>query len=223
MIIEWNHHLFSGNTAHYPFHPRAVYVPEVTHLAEDPLTGYLTHMQHVGIDRAVVVQPEPYGDDHRLVLDCLRRAPDQLRATALFYPRDNDAPLKLAALVKQEPHIVAVRFHMHRGKEMYLDSFADAGVRNLWKAAADLDITVELHIGPNYARQAGEAIAAFPRVPVLIDHLAEAGLWQRGRICPCAGAGALRQRIDETLGRATLLRRSPSLCQRKTVCATRGR
>lgn len=173
MIIEWNHHLFSSDTRHYPFHPRAVYVPEVAHEPNDPLETYLAHLQRVGIDRAVVVQPEPYGDDHRLVLDCLRRAPDQLRATALFYPRDDDAPLKLAALVKQEPRIVAVRFHAHRGKEMYLHSFGDAGVRNLWRAAADLAIMVELHIGPNYAQQAGEAIAAFPDVPVLIDHLAE--------------------------------------------------
>ena len=173
MNIEWNHHLFSRNTAHYPLHSRAVYVPEVAHEPNDPLETYLAHLKRVGVDRAVVVQPEPYGDDHRLVLDCLRRAPDQLRATALFYPRDDDAPLRLAALVKQERRIVAVRFHAHRGKEMYLHSFADAGVRNLWRAAAELGIWIELHIGPNYAQQAGEAIAAFPGVPVLIDHLAE--------------------------------------------------
>jgi predicted TIM-barrel fold metal-dependent hydrolase len=56
---------------------------------------------------------------------------------------------------------------------MYLDSFADAGVRALWAKAGDLGMMVELHIGPNYAAQAAQAIAAFPGVPVLIDHLAE--------------------------------------------------
>ena len=173
MIIEWNHHLFSRDTTRYPFHDNAVYKPDADSLSDDPLGDYLAHMARIGIDRAVVVQPEPYGDDHRLVLDCLRRAPDQLRATALFYPKNDDAPLRLAQLVRQEPRIVAVRFHAHRGKEMYLDSFADEGVRNLWKAAGDLGLWVELHIGPNYAQQAGEAVAAFPHVPVLIDHLAE--------------------------------------------------
>ena len=43
----------------------------------------------------------------------------------------------------------------------------------MWKKAHDLDLVIELHIGPNYAQQAGEAIKAFPGCKVLIDHLAE--------------------------------------------------
>jgi L-fuconolactonase len=107
------------------------------------------------------------------VLDCLARDRAHLRAASLFLPKDPDAPRKLAALVAREPGIVATRFHAHRGKEQYLDSFADAGVRALWRQAADLGLIVELHIGPNYAAQAAEAIRAFPETPVLIDHLAE--------------------------------------------------
>jgi len=76
-------------------------------------------------------------------------------------------------LVRQEPRIVATRFHAHRGKETYLRSFADDGVRAIWKKAAALGLIVELHIGPNYARQAGDAIRAIPGSTVLIDHLAE--------------------------------------------------
>jgi predicted TIM-barrel fold metal-dependent hydrolase len=49
-------------------------------------------------------------------------------------------------------------------------------VRALWERAGELGLIVELHIGPNYAAQAGEAIRAYPAVPVLIDHLAEAKL-----------------------------------------------
>jgi predicted TIM-barrel fold metal-dependent hydrolase len=43
----------------------------------------------------------------------------------------------------------------------------------LWETAADLGLVVELHIGPNYARQAAARIIDFPDTPVLIDHLAE--------------------------------------------------
>jgi L-fuconolactonase len=46
-------------------------------------------------------------------------------------------------------------------------------VRALWRAAAELGLVVELHIGPNYAADVAPTIAAFPGVPVLIDHLAE--------------------------------------------------
>lgn len=171
MIVEWNHHLFSSDTVGYPWHPRATYIPQETH--DDPLAHYLHTMDERGVDRAVIVQPEPYGDDHTLVLDALAREPERLRATALFYPKDSDAPRKLEELVKCEPRIVAMRFHAHRGKEMYLDNFSDAGVRALWEKAAALGLIIELHIGPNYAAQTRDLITAFPETTVLIDHLSE--------------------------------------------------
>jgi predicted TIM-barrel fold metal-dependent hydrolase len=171
MIIEWNHHLFGSDQSRYPWHPRATYIPQDVHA--DPLAHYSQRMRDDGIDRAVVVQPEPYGDDHSLVLGALAKAPERLRASSLFYPKDPDAPRKLEDLVKSEPRIVATRFHAHRGKEMYLDSFSDAGVKALWAKAAELGLIVELHIGPNYAEQTRDLIKAFPGTPVLIDHLGE--------------------------------------------------
>ena len=172
-VIEWNAHIFSPDVQRYPFHPQAAYQPDVSAQPADPLAAYLKHLDREGVDRAVIVHPEPYGDDHALILDCLKREPDRLRGTSLFYPKDPEAPQKLIELIRQEPRIVATRFHAHRGKETYLDSFADTGVRALWKQAVDLNLIIELHIGPNYAQQAGEAIRAFPGCKVLIDHLAE--------------------------------------------------
>ncbi|MEZ4867341.1 MAG: amidohydrolase family protein [Caldilineaceae bacterium] len=173
MIIEWNAHMFSRDTARYPFHPRAAYVPDASRWAADPLAAYLEHMAAEGIDRAVLVHPEPYGDDHRLVLDCLAREPQRFLGTSLFYPRDADAPQKLTDLVRQEPKIIATRFHAHRGKTVYFEHFQEAGVRALWETAGKLGLVIELHIGPNYAREAAELIRAYPAFPVLIDHLAE--------------------------------------------------
>jgi L-fuconolactonase len=173
MVIEWNAHMFSRDTRRYPFHPQAAYVPSEADLEQNPLQSYLERMQQVGIDRAVLVHPEPYGDDHQLILDCLAREPERLRGVSHFFPKDPDSPRKLVDIVRDEPQIAAVRLHAHRGKDHYFGSFADAGVRAIWRAAAELGLIVELHIGPNYAAQASEAIAAFPSVPVLIDHLGE--------------------------------------------------
>jgi predicted TIM-barrel fold metal-dependent hydrolase len=173
LIIEWNVHMFSADETRYPFHPRAVYVPGPERRAADPLADYLARMAQVGIDRAVLVQPEPYGDDHRLVLDCLDREPERLWGTSLFYPRDADAPERLRALVERQPRIVATRFHAHRGKQAYFERFDEPGVRALWEAAGELGLIVELHIGPDYAVQARALIRAHPETPVLIDHLAE--------------------------------------------------
>ena len=180
MRIEWNAHMFSRDRGRYPFHAQAAYTPREEMLAADPLGDYLARMQAEGIDRGVLVQPEPYGDDHALVLDCLAREPDRLRGTAFFYPKDPAAPQKLVALAWREPRIIAMRFHAHRGKEQYLDSFADPGVRALWHRAADLGMIIELHIGPNYAADLAALLPAYPRVPVLIDHLAEPQLGSPG-------------------------------------------
>lgn len=173
MIIEWNAHMFSSDTERYPFHPRAAYTPHASRFDADPLATYLRRMEAHGIDRAVLVHPEPYGDDHRLILDCLEREPDTLFGTSLFYPDDPGAADKLVHLVEGHPRIVATRFHAHRGKETYLDSFADEGVRRLWGAAVYLGLIVELHIGPNYAAQVADLLDEIPETTVLIDHLAE--------------------------------------------------
>lgn len=173
MIIEWNVHMFHADTERYPFHPQAVYEPKPAARAADPLRDYLAHMAEHKIDRAVLVHPEPYGDDHRLVLEYLEKEPERFRATSLFYPKDPDAPAKLAALVTQQPKIISTRFHALRGKTQYLDSFDDPGVRALWDSAAQHNLIVELHIGPDYAAQAARRIAEYPHTPVLVDHLAE--------------------------------------------------
>lgn len=172
-VIEWNAHIFSPDITKYPIHTRATYVPDVSVHPIDALGAYLERLDKNKIDRAVIVHPEPYGDDHSLIVDCLRREPDRLRGTSLFYPKDTDAPKKLEVLVKREPHIVSTRFHAHRGKENYFGSLTDQGPRALWNKAVDLDLVIELHIGPNYAAQAGKLIKEFKGCKVLIDHLAE--------------------------------------------------
>jgi predicted TIM-barrel fold metal-dependent hydrolase len=173
MIVEWCHHLFSPDLRRYPFHPRASYTPDLSGAPADPLGAYLARMESEGIDRAVLVHPEPYGDDHRLILECLEREPRKFRGTCLFYPRDPDAPRKLADLVARQPLLVALRFHAHRGKEEYLDSFADRGVRALWEKALELGLIIELHIGPNYAAQVAAALRDYPESVVHVDHLGE--------------------------------------------------
>ena len=177
MIVEWNAHMFSRDHQRYPFFPGAAYIPGEESRAADPVGQYIQHMEDVGLDRAVLVQPEPYGDDHRLVLDCLKRDPQRLKATCFFLPRDRSALSKLSELVATQPGIVALRFHLHRGKEgFYFSSFYEVSVRALWERAAALGLVVELHIGPDVARQVADAVRDYPETPVLIDHLAEPGM-----------------------------------------------
>lgn len=189
-VIEWNAHMFSSDTTRFPFSPRGTYKPDTSRLSADPLAVYQAHLKEAGIDRALFVHPEPYGDDHTLVLDCLARtSPAQFKATSMYFPKDSDAPAKLEALVKKQPRICSTRFHLHRGNTAYFASFAEPGVRALWKKAVDLNLVVELDIGPNYARDAGAAIAAFPGCKVLIDHMCNPKtgmIWEYGDVLDLA-------------------------------------
>ena len=81
MIIEWNNHIFSPDLQRYPFHSRATYHPDLSQKPIDPLQNYLDHMEREGIDRAVLVHPEPYGDNHQLILDCLKKEKERFRGT----------------------------------------------------------------------------------------------------------------------------------------------
>lgn len=173
MIVEWNAHMFSSDETKYPFHPWAAYKPKPEMRLEDPLGDYLERMKTEGIDRAVLVHPEPYGDDHSLVLDCLQREPDIFKITSLFYPSERDSPARLKAFVESEPDVIATRFHRLQGKDEYLKDFRDPGVEAIWETAASLGIWVELHIGSDFALSARRLIEAFPSTLVLIDHLAE--------------------------------------------------
>jgi hypothetical protein len=67
MIIEWIHHLFCSDTQRFPFYKDAAHVPPSANLHADLLTAYLANMQRGGINRVVLVHPEPYGNAQRLL------------------------------------------------------------------------------------------------------------------------------------------------------------
>ena len=80
MIVEWNTHIFSPDAGKYPLHENAAYRPDMSRHPADPLAAYLERMKEEGIGRAVIVHPEPYGDDHRLVLECLHHSSPKTRS-----------------------------------------------------------------------------------------------------------------------------------------------
>ena len=58
-------------------------------------------------------------------VETLKSEMEGLKARLANVGTQEDRLSKLEELVAQEPRIVSTRFHAHRGKEMYLESFAD--------------------------------------------------------------------------------------------------
>ena len=189
-VIEWNQHMFSSDVARFPFSPRGTYKPDVSRLSADPLADYQAHLKAFGIDRALFVHPEPYGDDHALVLDCLARtAPAQFKATSMFFPKDDDAPAKLEALVKKHPRICSTRFHLHRGNTVLFRQLRRARRAGAVEEGGGSEFGDRAGSRSQLCARCGCAIAAFPGCKVLIDHMCnpktrhDLGIWR------CAGPG----------------------------------
>jgi predicted TIM-barrel fold metal-dependent hydrolase len=163
--IDCHLHCFAGDQdERFPYHRLAPYCPPDATTPEH----LLACMDGAGVEKAIVVHPEPYQDDHRYLEHCLRIGGDRLRGTALFFaesPRATERLAELAGRVK----LVAVRIHAYAPDR--LPQFESLAMRKLWRAATDLGLAVQLHFEPRYAPRLEPLIREFAETQVIIDHL----------------------------------------------------
>src|SRR5262245_1008097 len=94
-VVDAHLHCFAGkDDARFPYHARAPYRPDAPATPEH----LLKCMDGAGVDYAIVVHPEPYGDDHRYLEHCLTVGGKRLKGTCLFFAGDPEAPAKMKAL-----------------------------------------------------------------------------------------------------------------------------
>ena len=167
-VIDAHVHLWAADEARFPFHADAPYEP--AHRA--PIEPFLAHMDAAGIDGAILVHPEPYQDDHRYVEECLRHAPERLRATCLFDPNSPTTPDALIRLC-ENPRFVALRIHAFRPDR--LPDFGSEELRLVWQTAGQLGLAIQLHGVPQHIPRFLPLIEQWPRTRVLIDHLGRPG------------------------------------------------
>ncbi len=166
-VVDTHVHCFAGRTdPRFPYHAHGPYQPE----RASPPEHLLGCMREAGVDLAVIVHPEPYQDDHRYLEHCLQVGQGRLRGTCLFFAGRADSTRRLAVLVKSRPRaIVALRMHAYAPER--LPPFGKAELRELWKAAADLGLIIQLHFEPRYAPGFEPLIREFASTRIVIDHL----------------------------------------------------
>ncbi len=167
LVIDTHLHCFAGrDDPRFPYHSEGPYQP-----AEPATPEHLLKcMAEAGVDHAVVVHPEPYGDDHRYLEHCLAVGGGKLKGTCLFFADRPGSLDKMSALVrKQEGRIVAARIHAYAPDR--LPPFGKPELRALWKHIGDLGLAVQIHFEPRYAPGLEPLIREFPETTVIIDHL----------------------------------------------------
>jgi predicted TIM-barrel fold metal-dependent hydrolase len=164
-VVDTHLHCFAGgNDNRFPYHARAPYRPEGIASPEH----LLRCMEGAGVDHAIVVNPEPYQDDHRYLEYCLGVGKGKLKGTALVFADRPGSVAQLPNLVKRLP-IVVVRIHAYAPER--LPPFGRPELHDLWARASDLGIAVQLHFEPRYAARFEPYIREFPDTKVIVDHL----------------------------------------------------
>lgn len=165
LIVDTHLHCFAGkDNARYPYHANAPYRP-----AEAATPEHLLQcMTDGGVDRAIVVHPEPYQDDHRYLEHCLSVGKGRLKGTCLFFAERDDSIQRMKDLAKRLP-LVSARIHAYNPER--LPPFDKPEFKSFWKAIGELGLTVQIHFEPRHAPGFEPLIRDFPDIPVLVDHL----------------------------------------------------
>ncbi|MCB2202618.1 amidohydrolase family protein [bacterium] len=161
MKIDSHLHLWVNDPEKYPWQPIGGYVPE----EDASLARYLTMMENNGVDRAVLVQPTPYGWDNRYVLDCKATDPEKFRAVVLVDPLSDKAPHILRELANQGADGLRINLQLQP-----LALWQGGGLHALLVVCADLQLPVCFQTTPAYLSLVGEVAAEFG-IPFVIDHL----------------------------------------------------
>lgn len=178
--IDSHIHLF--DPARFPYHVNGTY-----NAAPATLETYLAYAKQAGLAHAVIVHPEPYQDDHRYLEYAFTHegTPGFFKGTCLFDPVDPRTPGRMRQIVQRNKgRIVALRVHaMNAPGKPFLKTgpikdrdLADPAMKATWNEAASLNLAVQMHFLPHHAPAIGKLAAAFPGVPVILDHLGRFGL-----------------------------------------------
>jgi L-fuconolactonase len=118
-----------------------------------------------GISRICAIQPSSfYRWDNRFVCDLALAEPDFVATICTLNPEDPLTPVEIARL-KREFGIRGIRsLPASDGR------FDHSGVRALWKACADHNLTINVLTKYDNASQLAHLLADFPSVRCVIDH-----------------------------------------------------
>jgi predicted TIM-barrel fold metal-dependent hydrolase len=194
LTIEPHVHLF--DPARFPYAAAGPYKPAPYTVEDHAKLAEAAPLAH-----AIIVHPEPYQDDHRLLEYAFAHEPrpGYFKGTCLFDPLRDDTPDRIGALVEKWPkRIIAMRIHaMSKTPEatgpIRNRDLRDPKMAACWKSLHSIGLGVQMHFIPAQAPNIRALVEQFPDMTVILDHM--------GR--PASGTAA---EYDEVLKLAKLPR-----------------
>lgn len=167
-------HVHVFDTASFALSPTRVYTPD-----EAPVDDLDRHLEQLGIERVVIVQASPYGDDNSCLLNAIEKlGQERARGVAVISP---DSPTQLL----EELHaggVRGVRFNLQTYGGDDLESVV-AKLKALFDRLAPLGWHLQLYVSLEMLATLKPYLQAAP-INIVIDHLgcldAAGGLDQPG-------------------------------------------
>lgn len=170
MIIDTHAHVWSANTAAFPFQPILAHVPAPTVPA--PVEQLLEDMDEAGVDVTVLVQPSVYGWDNRYLMQCLDRWPNRFAGICLVDPRKAD-PTDLDRWCGAGG-CRGVRFNIISERDV--SWLLDKTRSRLFEALEERGLSASFHMDIDQAPVVADLAARHGDAPFIVDYLGAAAL-----------------------------------------------
>jgi predicted TIM-barrel fold metal-dependent hydrolase len=199
-FVDAHSHVWTDEISRYPLAP-GFSVARLQPRAFTPQT-LLGHCRPSGVDRVVLIQVSHHGWDNSYLLDTIASQPEVFGGVAMVDHRSPDLEAQVVSLAAR-----GIRgFRIRPGGERPDEWLEQEGMRRLWSICAEQGLAVCPLVDPDALGALERACGAFPRTPVVIDHMGRIGFAGPVReadvdaLCSLAGHGGVRVKVSAFYG-----------------------
>jgi L-fuconolactonase len=172
MVVDIHPHVISDDEVRYP--PAPLFGKRSDWSQERPSTveALIEQMNAAGVDKAAVVHSSTtYGFDNSYVVDACNGYPDRLLAVGSVDVRAPDAIAVIRDWVAKGLGGLRI-FTGGSTKDFDPSELEDEAAYPAWELLGDLGLTMCIQTGPVGLPQVTSLARRFPKVPIILDHLA---------------------------------------------------
>ena len=178
MIVDTHVHIWEIDPPRYPIGPTA---PGWNSEPDEPATAdeLIADMDANEVDYSVIVQTSWSTWDNGYMADSVVRFPDRFIGHGMIDPQDPDNADQVRYWM-QKRGLVGFRFHpmYYPDEQILLTAQNDP----MWEVLAGSGAVVQFHMRPADAVQVAEIARRFPRLKLLIDHMAYPDLQEDAQV-----------------------------------------
>lgn len=168
--IDAHVHVWTDDIQAFPLAPD--FTKEQMQPARFTPSDLFQHCRPHGVSKIVLIQMNFYTFDNRYMLDVMAQNPGVFSGVAIIDETKSDAFQQMAAL--KQRGVRGFRLYADRANVTKWKS-SDA-MRQMWKAAADLDLAMCLLANPDALPDILVFSREYPKTRVVIDHFARIGI-----------------------------------------------